>query len=228
MLSFLMHHSSLLDEEPDDSEQLPEVELPGLDPFLIARNNGELPDRGILLDARIMRLGSAIFHVYDYDKLDVQLKESLDGTSQSLELMFRYNKQSPAKELDFAYEQPNYFDRDTEPCQRTGQFNYLALGWFKHLDTLDLVDNGRLLISRHPRPLSNLATGIRQTQWRTNMLITGAFRNIGRWFPPSQYEEVSKATEMIARDLMGVDQIAAAQIQTSVSAHLEMKRQSLA
>lgn len=174
ILSFLLRNTTMGDETPSKEEALPEIELPGLDPFELVRINGELPKTGILLEAKMTRNGNAVFQIYDYDNLErVSLEEfGEDDEYQKLRTEFRWDDDSHAREVDFTYEVPNYPDKDVPPYNRGDEYSYIGCD-FDGLDAIDLPNGGRLLISKKPTKLGGLYTQLDQSPWK-NTFYKGA------------------------------------------------------
>lgn len=220
ILSYLMKNSTLGDETPAKEEFVPEVDLPGLDPFDIVRSNGELPEKGLLLEAKMARGGNAVFTIYDYDNLERMSidEQGEDGEYQYLHPSFSWDDGSKAREIEFSYEQPGYFDKDVQPFNRSDVYSYMGCS-FADLDVIELAGNGRLLISKQPRRLGNLSTRLDQTPWKNNFL-NGQTRNLVRWFPAGEVDGLSEAVEIITGGLLGIDPRAAQQIKQGVADRL--------
>ena len=223
VLSYFMKNSPAMDETPAQEENLPEIDLPGLDPIEMVRTSGELPATGMLISARITRGGPAVFKIYNYDNIEeVKITETGEGDEyQYLHPTFRWSEDSNAKEVEFSYEPPNYFFQDTQPYNRTDEYSYMGSN-FESLDIVELSNGGRLLITKEPYKIGNFGTRLDQIPWKSN-LIKGQSRSITGWFSESDIEGVTQAAETIARDLIGLDEVSARQFGEGLQDNLTNK-----
>lgn len=200
-------------------EGIPEVELPGRDPYEIVRREKRLPARGILLEANFAHKGNGVFTVYQYDNLEkVRLDEQGEGRQyQYLHTFFHWSKDTKSRQLELGYENPNYLAKAKEPYNRGETVSYIPVG-FSELDRIDLPGSGRLLILKKPRVIGNLSTRLDQHPWADT--IGGKSRQLVRWFNFEDVHGVAETVKVIARDLMGVDPNGAKIMRDEVGARL--------
>lgn len=187
---------------PDiETSPLPEIELPGLNPYDIVRRTGSLPDTGLLLGATAVWHGPAMFRIYNYDNLEQAILGDNDIT-QRLAVAFRYREDSTASSLTVGYEPPYYFDRETEPYLRIDEYSYMPVG-FGRVAIDSLPNGGRLLISQDTS-LHNLGTQLSQTGW-LNPMLQRQTRRIMRWFPRDETDSLRTALVTVAELVIGIE-----------------------
>jgi hypothetical protein len=208
-------------------EGIPEVKIPGIDPFKIFKETGKLPSKGILLRAEFVFKGNGVFTIYEYNNIEgVSISEQGENKeNQYLHVSFRWDENS--RQLCLGYEHPDYPYKTQQPHGRSiGSYMPYSFADFDvvelpPLEFLNHAPTGRLLILKSALRLGNLGTRLDQhpiydTLWGKHGLAV-------RLFEPGNFEGVAEAIKVITRDLIRLDPNAAEVIKVEVIKRLSQK-----
>jgi len=210
-------------------EGIPEVKIPGIDPFKTFKETGEIPPKGILLRAEFFFKGNGVFTIYDYNNIErVEISEQGENReSQYLHVSFKWDDNS--RLLCLGYEHPNYPYKSQEPYDRS-MGSYIPYA-FANLDIVGLPSSGflnhapagRLLILKSAHHLGNLST--RLDQHPIHDTLWGKSGQAVRLFEPEDFEGVAEAIKVATRDLIRLDPNAAEVIKCEVIKRLSQKEE---
>ncbi len=194
------------------------AEIPGQDPFDIVLSGKKLPDKGILVSAKVAKGFEAVVQVYEYDNLrGVTIEDSRPKYDQ-VRMYVAFDSKGQSRELALAYENPNYFFKTRPPYDRMSPTSYIGYG-FDSLDIHNLSDGGRLLIQKKAGKTGYLLTSFDRFERDTEP--DNPTREVLRLFNVGDVNGVAGAVEAVMVKLVGVNQQDAELISSQVKAKLE-------
>lgn len=175
------------------------VPILGQDPFEIALRSEQLPQRGLLVHAEVAKGYEGVISVYDYKGLKVSLN---DQRPEGYDQIRMHADFGPTKELQLAYENPNYFYKHTEPYNRMSVTSYMGVG-FGELDITYLSDDGRLLVAKRQ---FNMAEGLSTSFDRSERELgeESRQREVLALFDEGDYEGAMEAVRTVMSKLIGM------------------------
>lgn len=123
------------------------TKIPGEDAFSLLADGEQLPESGILVSAKVLKGAQGVFEAYQYTKGKFEFEEFSGTNVHQLSALFDYDRQN--RFFDFAYEAPDYSEKDLPPDARTGESVYMGLGW-NQVRIASLSGGGRLITQSIP------------------------------------------------------------------------------
>jgi hypothetical protein len=196
------------------------AEIPGQDPFEIVLSGEQLPPKGIFVSTKVAKGYEGVVKVLEYDKLGkVDVSDSRPKYDQ-VRMYASIESEGEARELDMAYENPDYFFKSKQPYNRTTPTSYINVG-FDALDVHELSDGGRLLIEQQAKQAGSTFTSFDRSE--KELEPDSATREVLRVFNPGDFEGVSETVETVMTKLVGVQEEDAKFISSEVRKKLEAK-----